>query len=106
MTDHCLRKVEAPETANTARAFSVLGAEACVRGLAVASAQAPPLTDGLVPFFLPSSSSYQLTGHICRCRRGRCHDHRHRLVFSIGPPRHVTVPALKPAALAYDEPEI
>ena len=38
--------------ANTAPAFSVLGAEACVLGLAVAFAQAAPLTDGLVPFFL------------------------------------------------------
>lgn len=38
--------------ANAAPTFSVLGAGACVLGLAVAFAQAPPLTDGLVPFFL------------------------------------------------------
>ena len=45
--------------ANTALAFSVLGAEACVLGLAVAFAQAPPLTDGMVPFllFLPAHVS-------------------------------------------------
>ena len=61
--------------ANTVPAFTVLGAEAWVLGLAVAFAQAPPLTDGMVPFFL----------------------------FI---PAHVTVPALKPAALAFDEPEI